>query len=123
MKAKADEKNARAGRSTVKLVASQESLLAKLWHAVLCTPSGGLAPSAARLDPDLSRATWPRCHDARAGTHEFDEHYVRLWRERYAEYGRRERELRGERGEGTPIDDDDRYWDEYRALVVRSVGS
>ena len=76
MKDKADEKNARAlqrasasvaaGSRTVSLVESNESLLAKLWHAVLCSTSGEL--SAIHLDPDLSRARWPRCSTAGAKT-------------------------------------------------------
>ena len=126
MKAKADEKNARAahrasassgsGGRSVSLVASKQSLLAKLWHAVLCSPSGELAPI--HVDPDLSRTRWPRCPDARAGTAAYDDHYVKLWSERYDEYARRERELRGERGEGTPIGDDDPYWEQYREILA-----
>ena len=126
MKGKADEKNARAaqhasasgvaGGRVVKLISSTESLLAKLWHAVLCSPSGEL--EAIQLDPDLSRARWPRCHDARTGTPAYDDHYVRLWRERYGDYVRRERELRGERGDGTPIEEDDPYWDQYNELIA-----
>ena len=130
MKAKADEKNARAlqrqravhalasspaSGTAVRLFGSNESLLAKLWHAVLCSPSGELAPI--HLDPDLSRARWPRCADARAGTPGFDDHYVELWAARYNEYKRREAELRGERGEGTLIDEDDPYWEQYKELI------
>ena len=126
MKGKADEKNARAmqrasasgaaGRKMVSLIESKESLLAKLWHAVLCSSSGELP--AIRIDPDLSRERWPRCPDARVGTPAFDNHYVELWKERYEEYARRERQLRGERGEGTPIEDDDPYWEHYRELIA-----
>ena len=126
MKNKADEKNGRAlqrasssgvaGIRMVSLVESKESLLARLWHAVLCSSSGEL--SAIHVDPDLSRARWQRCPDPRAGTPAFDNHYVELWKERYAEYARRERELRGKRGEGTLIEDDDPYWEQYRELIA-----
>jgi hypothetical protein len=112
MKNKADEKNGRAlqrasssgaaGTRMVSLVESKESLLARLWHAVLCSSSGEL--SAIHVDP--------------AGTPAFDNHYVELWKERYAEYARRERELRGKRGEGTLIEDDDPYWEQYRELIA-----
>jgi hypothetical protein len=132
MKAKADEKNARAmkqpQRATsfslsgtgssqmVKLAKSSESLLGKLWHNVLCSPSGEL--TGVHLDPDLSRATWPRCREARSGTPAFDNRYVERWTGLYTEYARRERELRGERGEGTPIEKDDPYWESYRELIA-----
>ena len=126
MKGKADEKNARAaqhasasggasGDRRVSLVASRESLLAKLWHAALSSPSG--APAPFHVDPDLSRARWPRCPDARAGTPAYDDQYMKLWSERYAEFARRERELRGERGEG-PIEENDPYWERYHELIA-----
>jgi hypothetical protein len=126
MKGKADEKNARAEQRAVetgatvgrkvRIIESNQSLLARLWHAVLCTSSGELG--TIHLDPDLSRMTWPRCRDARTGTPGYDDHYVRLWNERFDEYARRERAIRGERGEGTMIEEDDPYWEQYRELIA-----
>ena len=128
MKGKADEKNALAeqrastgvvtgtGGRVVKIIPSNQSLLAKLWHAVLCSPSGEL--EAIHLDPDLSRGRWPRCRDARSGTPAYDNHYVQLWSERYSEYARRERELRGERSDGMLIGEEDPYWVQYRELIA-----
>ena len=124
MQGKADEKNARArqrasggsGGKMVKVIPSTESLLAKLWHAALLCPSG--EPAEVKVDPDLSRATWPRCSGARTGTPAYDDHYVDLWSGRFREYVRRERELRGPRDVNTLIEADDPYWEQYRELIA-----
>ena len=100
----------------VKVIPSTESLLAKLWHAALLCPSG--EPAEVKVDPDLSRATWPRCSGARTGTPAYDDHYVDLWSGRFREYVRRERELRGPRDVNTLIEADDPYWEQYRELIA-----
>lgn len=118
---KMEERNARhramgSRGSGVTLCESNQSLLAKLWHNVLVTGSGELP--TIQVDPHLSRAVWRRTADSpHKGTEVYDDYYLKLWSGRYEEYAKREQDLRGQRGEATPIGKDDPYWGRYHELV------
>jgi len=106
--------SSRSSRTAVELVPSEDTLLAKLWHQVLASPSGEL--SRVDLDRHLSTGFWRRSPSARSGTAEYDQHYIKLWKGRWIDFSKREAALRGGRGDAT-LDDDDPYWDAFQELV------
>uniref|UniRef100_A0A7S0NUX8 Uncharacterized protein n=1 Tax=Calcidiscus leptoporus TaxID=127549 RepID=A0A7S0NUX8_9EUKA len=113
---KADERNARhPGGQPVKLVASKECLLGKLWDAFDCKGPGG--EETVYIDQGLTTSFWKRSDEGRL--HDVEQHdgdYKKRWSTRVEEYLKRQKDLHGARGEATPSDDDP-YWEAWNLLI------
>lgn len=121
MKKRVDERNARAvaaGRNpTATTASSTASGLAKLWHSTFEVSSNSEAPPIT-LDKHLTREFWKRPESSSPlyGMAEYEQQHLKSWGTYVNEYLDRERKLRGERGEGTEIDENDPYWEKYREV-------